>query len=238
MSFECPLALVALLIVPLVAAAAWWLSQRRARYAVAYTNLDVLAAVAGRERAWRRWAPLALFLLALAALALAVARPSAAVDVARERASVVLVVDTSGSMRADDVKPTRLDAAREALLSFVDKLPKRFRVGLVQFSETPQVLVEPTEDRELFRQSVDFLFPGRGTALGDGLVTGVRLATDAVAEDPESAAPTQPGRTPSPAAAIVLLSDGAQTTGLAEPLDAADAARRAGIHVYTVALGT
>jgi Ca-activated chloride channel family protein len=236
LSFTWPLALLALLVVPLAGLGAYWLDRRRAKYAVAYTNLEVLAAVAGLQRQWRRYVPLALFLLGLTALALAVARPSAAVQVPHERASVVLVVDTSGSMRADDVKPTRLDAARAALLRFVDKLPKRFRVGLVQFSETPQVLMEPTEDRELFRQSVDFLFPGRGTALGDGLVTGVKLANESVA-DAETGAP-RPGTGLTPPAAIVLLSDGAQTTGLTEPLAAAEVARRAGIRVYTVALGT
>lgn len=236
LSFTWPLALLALLAVPIVAGVAYSLERRRAKYAVAYTNIDVLAAVLGAQRQWRRFVPLALFLLSLAALALALARPSAAVQVPHERASVVLIVDTSGSMRADDVKPTRLDAAREALLRFVAKLPKRFRVGLVQFSETPQVLMEPTEDRELFKQSVDFLFPGRGTALGDGLVTGVRLATASVADAETGAAPSASG--PTPPAAIVLLSDGAQTTGLTEPLDAASAARKAGIRVYTVALGT
>jgi Ca-activated chloride channel family protein len=237
LSLQWPLALVALLLVPLVAGLAYLAARRRAKYAVAYTNLDVLAAVVGERRSWQRLVAPALFLAALAALALAVARPSAAVQVPQERATVVLIVDTSGSMRADDVKPTRLDAARAALLVFLDKLPKQYRVGLVQFSEEPMVLVEPTEDRAILRESVDFLFPGRGTALGDGLVMGVRLADAAVAAG-DGADGTAGGAVARPPAAIVLLSDGAQTSGVAQPLEAADVAKRSAIRVYTVALGT
>jgi Ca-activated chloride channel family protein len=128
-----PLALVALIAVPLIALVYWLVSRRRSRYATTYTNLDVLAAVAATGRPWRGLVPAGLFLAALAALGLALARPHMALSVPEDRATVVLVVDTSGSMRADDVNPTRLDAARAAINVFLDKLPKRVRVGLVSF---------------------------------------------------------------------------------------------------------
>jgi Ca-activated chloride channel family protein len=230
-SFASPWFLFALLIVPAALALALWLDRRRARYAVAFTNLDLLASVAGTRRSWRRWAPLALFLLALAAASTALARPKATVSVPANRATVVLLVDVSGSMRAADVKPTRLGAAQKAMASFADTVPKGVKVGLVSFSTGPNLLVIPTIDRTLLHEGIDLLSPEAGTAIGDGLALAVQTVKTSVGDAPRSKDGKIPG-------AIVLLSDGAQTRGDLTPLQGADLARTAGIRVFTVALGT
>jgi Ca-activated chloride channel family protein len=230
-SFASPWFLLALLIVPATLALALWLDRRRARYAVAFTNLDLLASVAGTRRSWRRWAPLALFLLALAAASTALARPKATVSVPANRATVVLLVDVSGSMRAADVKPTRLGAAQKAMASFADSVPKGVKVGLVSFSTGPNLLVIPTIDRTLLHEGIDLLSPEAGTAIGDGLALAVQTVKTSVGDAPRSKDGKIPG-------AIVLLSDGAQTRGDLTPLQGADLARTAGIRVFTVALGT
>jgi Ca-activated chloride channel homolog len=231
-SFSSPWLLLVLLVVPAVLALAWWLDGRRARYPVAFTNLDLLASVAeGHRRPVRRWIPLALFLLALAAASTALARPRATISVPSSRATVVLLVDVSGSMRANDVKPTRLGAAQHAMAEFADRVPKNVKVGLVSFSTGPNVLVVPTVDRDLLQEGIDLLVPEAGTAIGDGLSVAVQVAKSAVQDAPRGKDGKLPG-------AIVLLSDGAQTRGVLTPLQGADRARLAGIRVYTIALGT
>jgi Ca-activated chloride channel family protein len=230
-SFASPWLLFVLLIVPATLALAVWLDRRRARYAVAFTNLELLASVAGPHRSWRRWAPLALFLLALAAASTALARPKASVSVPASRATVVLLVDVSGSMRAADVKPTRLGAAQNAMAAFADRVPKGVKIGLVSFSTGPNLLVIPTTDRTILHEGIDLLAPEAGTAIGDGLGLAVQTVKASVGDAPRSKNGKIPG-------AIVLLSDGAQTRGTLSPLQGAALARNAGIRVFTVALGT
>lgn len=253
MSFQWPLALLALLVVP-TALAAYVLAVRRPpRYALSFPNLGVLETVVDRSGAWRRWLPPALFLLALAILALALARPHVAVDVAREQATVVLAIDSSGSMLADDVRPTRLVAAQRAVNRFLDGLPKQFRVGMVVFGGDVQVASSPTTDRQLVRSSLEFLVPLRGTAIGDAVAKAAEVARDAVgpraqrglagigvgpAPAPSLAAAPAPGSGPPPPAAILFLSDGFQTVGNLQPLEGAARAEALGIPVYTIALGT
>jgi Ca-activated chloride channel family protein len=224
MGLTWPLALVALLAVPLVAGLYFLVVRSRTRYATTYTNMDVLASVAAGARPWRGLVPAGLFLAALAALGLALARPHMALSVPEDRATVVLVVDTSGSMRADDVNPTRLEAARAAINVFLDKLPKRVRVGLVSFDSEVSVLAAPTPDRQQVREATGFLSPGGGTALGDGLTAAVDLAVGAVRGGPSGKRPP---------AAVLLLSDGKQTQGNTRPTTAAQHARSAGIAVVT-----
>ena len=232
MTFVWPLFLVVLLVVPLIAAAAWWFERRRARYAVAFTNLAVLASVAGPRPRRRIWIPLAVFLLALTAASVALARPRASISVAAQRATIVLLVDVSGSMRANDVKPTRLGAAQAAMQTFLDKIPSRFKVGLVSFSTEPNVLVAPTTDRPLMQEGIGSLEPEAGTAIGDGIAVATSVARASVGVDAKVG---KDGHVP---AAIVLLSDGAQTRGTLTPLQGAALAHRAHIPVYTIALGT
>lgn len=231
-SLTWPLALLALLVVPLVAGLAVWLSRRRAAYAVSFTNLAVLASVLPPKRRRRGWVPLALFLVALACASVALARPRATTSVAAQQATIVLLVDVSGSMRAADVKPTRLGAAQAAMTSFVRKVPSKFKIGLVSFSTEPNVLIAPTTDRSLLAEGIGSLLPEAGTALGDGLAVAVSVARAAVGPNVRR---DKDGRLP---AAIVLLSDGAQTRGVLQPLQGAALAHKAGIPVYTIALGT
>ena len=231
MSFGSPWFLFFLLLVPLMLAFALWMDRRRARYAVAFTNLDLLASVASTRRSWRRWVPLVLFLLALAAASTALARPRATVSVPANRATVVLLVDVSGSMRASDVKPTRLGAAQAAMGAFADKVPKGVKIGLVSFSTGPNLLVIPTTDRTILHEGIDLLAPEAGTAIGDGLALAVQTVKSSVGDAPR----TTDGKIPG---AIVLLSDGAQTRGTLTPLQGADQAKAAGVRVFTVVLGT
>ena len=259
MTFAAPLLLWGLLLVPAAAAAYLLAQRRRARYAVRFTNLDLLAAVVPRTPGWRRHLPAAFYLLALASLLASLARPQALVPVPRQEATVVMVMDTSGSMAATDVQPTRLLAARQAGAAFLDQLPAQFRVALVAFSGTAQVLAPPTTDRAAVRASLGLLRADGGTAMGDAIVRGLEVAQSvpaggsspapaAPAAPATSAAPAAPGSPPAaatpapeaerPLAAILLLSDGASTAGAVQPLAAAERARQLGIPVYTIALGT
>jgi Ca-activated chloride channel family protein len=232
LSFASPYLLPLLVVVPAVVLFVWWLERRRARYAVAYTNLDLLASVVEqRRRRWQSFIPLALFLLALAVASAAVARPQKTVQETNDRATVVLLVDVSGSMRASDVKPTRLLAAAHAMSLFAGKVPKRVKIGLISFSTGPDVLVPPTTDRPLLQEGIELLEPEGGTAIGDGLGVAVQVVQSAVGD-------VKKGRDGKIPGAIVLLSDGAQTRGDLTPLQGADRAKRAGIRVFTVALGT
>jgi Ca-activated chloride channel homolog len=253
-SFAHPIFLLGLVLLA-AAVGVWFLAERRkARYALRYPNLDVLASVVP-ARSWSRFVPPALFLLALAALLVAVARPEVNRMVANERATVILVVDTSRSMQSQDVKPTRLGAAQAAVHTFLDRVPKRLRVGLVVFAGEAQVATPPTTDHGLVRQATDeiadFVVYG-GTAIGDALQTAVELGKRALAENPDangpSAAPaptrserslaaSDPAR-PKNLVSILFLSDGAQTRGVLQPLEGARLAKDAGFPVYTVALGT
>ncbi|MDH4177015.1 MAG: VWA domain-containing protein, partial [Thermoleophilia bacterium] len=261
MTLLSPVLLLTLLAVPFVIALVVLAERRRMRFAVRYTNVDVLASVAG-GRPWRRLVPLGLFLASLAALGVAVARPQIDTTVTQDKATVVLVVDHSGSMFADDVRPTRLGAAQEAVRAFLDKVPDGVRVSLVVFAAEPFVVTPPTTDLELVRRSVDSLgsFPVRGTAIGDALSAAVELAERAIGTAPaepgagggttiayhtSDASPSSSLRLAADAdpeaqspASILFLSDGAQTRGFLTPSEGADRAAAAGIPVYTVSLGT
>jgi Ca-activated chloride channel homolog len=224
--FAWPIALLGLLLLPL--GALWYLraSRRPPRYAVEYPNVELLASVVGSSRRWRRRIPLMLFALATTLALLGLARPEARVLVPRDDATVVLVMDRSGSMQTPDVDPSRLDAARDAAKAFVDVVPARFRLGLVAFSDTADVLAEPTTKRERVIDGIDALEPGGGTAVGDAIQKALGLI-----EPLEDKGTKDPGLS-----AILLLSDGASTAG-SDPLVAASFAREAGVPVFTIALG-
>ena len=251
MTFATPLVLLALPLVPLVVLALVLVRRRPIRYAVRYPALDVLAEVAKRERRGR-WVPAALLLLALTALLLGAAKPTARVPVPREEATVMLVVDVSGSMEADDVKPTRLDAARDAAGRFLDKLPARFQVGLVIFSSEAETLVPPTTDRTAVRDALASLRADGSTAMGDGLSNALDAILAARQADAGSqggagtgtpdqggagSGGTDPGGSVGPPAVTLLLSDGANMAGV-DPLGQAERARDLNVPVYTIALGT
>jgi Ca-activated chloride channel homolog len=240
MSFGHPVLLLTLLVLPLAVLAYVLLERRRARYAVTFTNLDVLASVAG-GRSPRRYVPPALFLLALGLLCVALARPHRSTLVASDKATVILVVDVSGSMHATDVKPTRLGAAQAAVRLFLERVPKRVKVGLIAFSSEPQIAAPPTTDRDLVRRSLDeldFLQAYGGTAIGDAIAAATDLGQKSVGKGkkPETIAYTIEKK--NPLVTILFLSDGKQTRGSLAPLAGAQRAKAAGIPVYTVALGT
>ena len=229
MSFASPFILWGLLLIPVALVAYWLVQRRRIKYAARFTNLDLLANVVDASPGRRRHIPAALALAALAALVVAMARPQAVVAVPRDDATVVLTMDSSASMTATDVAPTRLEAAKSAASSFLDRLPDRFRTGLVSFSSSVQVLEEPTDDRDAVRTSLESIQGDVGTALGDALVTSVDLAPD-----PKEQEKLSGGK---PLFAVLLLSDGANSTG-SEPLNVLDDVKKTGVPVYTIALGT
>lgn len=246
MSFASPLFLLALLVVPLAMLAWWWIDRRPPPYAVEYPNLELLALVAGETRAWRRYVPPALILLALASLAVALGRPHVEVTVARDDATVVLAVDSSGSMRAADVAPTRLEAARAAVRTFVKAAPDSLRIGMVTFAAEPQLVAPVTRDRALVLSALDFLIPLRGTNIGDSVAESAEIARDAVGGGGTDGEPgvasfalrlAAAAVRPAPAA-VLLLSDGFQTDGFLTPQDGAQRAKELGIPIYTIALGT
>jgi Ca-activated chloride channel family protein len=224
-SFQSPSLLLALLIVPLAALAYRSYSRRRDRASAAFASPALMASVAPERPGWRRHAPYVLYALAVAGLAVALARPEITVAVPDERASIVLATDTSGSMQATDVPPSRLVAAREAGLEFLDGIPREVRVGAVVFNHAVRAIESPTTERAPVRQALEQLRPSGGTATGEALASSLGLLDQRDARGRQAPA------------AIVLLSDGASTHGR-DPLPFADAAARGRIPIYTVALGT
>lgn len=202
-------------------------SRRKRRDALRFTNLALLDVVAPRRPTWRRHVPPILFLAALSALIVGFARPVRAVKVPDERSTVVLAVDTSLSMEADDVPPTRLAAAQDAARAFVDELPEGINLGLVSFNGTARVAVSPSEDHQAVAAAIDRLELGEYTAIGEAIYAGL----DAV-----EGAPGGTGGEPAPAR-IVLMSDGETTTGRPNE-QAAAAAVEAEVPVHTIAFGT
>ena len=245
MTFGAPYLLLSLLAVPL-AIVLWRLAERRRmRYAVRYTNVDVLATVAG-GRQWRRYLPAGLFLVALATLCVGLARPHVKTQITTDNATVVLVLDVSGSMQANDVKPTRLVAAQAAMNTFLDRVPKRLKVGLILFAGEADVAMPPTTDHQLVRQAIADVGAFRGfggTAIGDALAAAVQLGLKSagLTSNGSLAAVRTVAPTTTPASSLVsilFLSDGHQTRGILQPLEGAAKAKAAGIPVFTVALGT
>ncbi|HTI32996.1 MAG TPA: VWA domain-containing protein [Miltoncostaea sp.] len=228
MSFGQPLLLLLLLAVPLVLALVVWWRRRRPAAGIPYPDLDVIAASDPGPRL-RRFLPLALAALALTGFVFALARPAVDRQVPRERATIMLAIDVSGSMAATDVDPYRLRAAQDAALTFVEKVPRQYQVGLVSFSGQANLLVSPTTDREAMRRAIETLAPDGATAVGEAIEASL-----------EAIRAVQPAKVDSgrlESARIVVLSDGATTVGV-QPSVAAQDAKEAGVPIYTVALGT
>jgi Ca-activated chloride channel family protein len=215
-----------LLILPALLVGYVTLQRDRGRAAAAFASPALAASVAPRRPRWRRHVPLAAFLLAIAILVAALAKPQKTVAVPVEHAQIMLLTDASGSMLSNDVKPNRLVAARRAAQKFIDSVPKQVNVGIEAFNQIPQVLANPTTDRDALARALGRLKSSGGTATGEAIVTGTRVLQQA---------PSQSGK--KPPSAIVLLSDGASTKGI-DPVQAAQAAGKLKIPVYTVTLGT
>jgi Ca-activated chloride channel family protein len=227
MSFAWPLALLSLLAVPLAIAGYLLLERRRQRQAAAFANPALVPNLIGRRPGRLRHLPPVLGLLALTALATGLARPHATLSVEQEEATVVLAMDTSRSMVATDVPPTRLAVAKDAVRAFLQQLPDGYRVGMVSFAQSAQTVLPATANREAALAALHNLRPGDGTALGEGIARAVQVAQRVRAEQ---------GRRPP--AAVLVLSDGAQTQGVLRPLQAAQRAAKLKIPVHTVAFGT
>ncbi|MGW5241990.1 VWA domain-containing protein [Monashia sp. NPDC004114] len=224
-----------LLVLPVALLAAYVLVQRRRHVQVLrFTSVDLLDSVAPRRQGWQRHIPGALLLLTLVVLVVAFAEPAMALRTPKDRATIMLTLDTSASMTATDVEPSRLEAAQAQATKFVQDLPQGIQVGLVTFDSTARLLVPPTTDRAQLISSIQSLSVGGGTATAPGL----RESLAAIAAVPK-------GTTGKPApAAIVLMSDGSPTIGDGQlsPTDAADAAaqdaRAQSVPVDTIAFGT
>jgi Ca-activated chloride channel homolog len=226
-SFQTPALLLGLLLLPL-AVAAYVVAERRRRSGERAFSAPATAASAVPLRpGWRRHAAPAAAILAMAILLVAMARPQISVAVPAEQARVVLAMDHSGSMQATDVTPSRLAAALAAGESFLERAPREVRVGGVVFDHRAEAVQSPTTDRASLREALrEAMRPSGGTATGEALATSLAMVRAQGGSEGEA-----------PPAAIVLLSDGTSTHGR-DPLRVSDEARRLGIPVYTVALGT
>jgi Ca-activated chloride channel homolog len=227
MSFGVPFALLGLLVVPALVALYVLRQRRHEEYAARFGTPALLPNVVAASPGWRRHLPLAVLLAGLAALVVGVARPHATVSVKREEATVILAVDVSRSMKARDVQPSRLEAARKAAESFLAKIPPKFRVGVVAFGSRASVGVPPTEDHGLVLDALKALRPGEGTALGDAVALSVRVGQK-----------QRSGDGAIPPTAVLLISDGAQMGGRTPIEKAIQMARLHRVPVYTIALGT
>jgi Ca-activated chloride channel homolog len=236
MTFASPLALVSLLLVPAAAAGYVLFQRHRVRDSARFAEPALQPNIVDRVPGWRRHLPVAILLLAVAGFLVGFARPHATITVKSEEATVILAIDTSRSMGATDVAPTRLAAAQASARRFLADLPEKYRVAVVAFSTTAQVVAPPTQDREVVEAALGALRVGEATALGDALATAVDVA---------EGAPTPPGEQPSAALAanrpptvILMLSDGAVDGGRITVDDAVDRAQKAKIPVFTALIGT
>ncbi len=252
-NFLWPEMLWLLVALPLLVLLYVWLMRRRKKVALRYANLALVRQAMIRSGAWRRHVPPVLMLLALAALLLATARPTAVISLPSQQETIVLAMDVSGSMRAADVQPNRLVASQEAAKAFVGELPRSVRVAVVQFAGTAAVVQPPTHSREDVYAAIDRFQLQRGTATGSGIVlslatlfpdagidlsqiTGQRAMPPGPNDKPKPEfTPVEPGSYGS--AAIIMLTDGQRTTG-PDPLEAAKMAADRGVRVYTVGIGT
>jgi Ca-activated chloride channel family protein len=262
MSFLAPGWLWLLALLPLLPVLYVLALRRRAADALRFSDLELVRQAAAGRRAWRRHVPPALLFLALVAMLLAVARPAAMLTLPYERATVVLAIDVSGSMRAADISPDRITVAKASARAFVAGQPRTTRVGLVAFSTSAMIAAEPTVVRDDVLSAIDALRPQRYTAAGSGIVAALQAIFPEEAldvsglrsvrgdwegrslDEPEDDArpPGKEDRKPVPpgsntSAVIVLLSDGRTNVGVA-PLDAARLAADRGVRIFTVGFGT
>jgi Ca-activated chloride channel family protein len=255
MTFIWPTALLLLVVVAGLAVLYVLAQRRRNRYALRYANLSLVREAIGKGPGWRRHVPPVLFIFALAFMAIAVARPQAVVAVPSQEGTVILAIDVSGSMLAEDMKPNRMEAAKAAARAFVEKQSESVKIGVVSFSGDASIVQSPTTDKTLVIAAINRLRPQRATAIGRAIL----VSLDAIAENQgsEDDLPSsilqqgQPGATPRPtatplpaylqgqhsSASIVLMSDG-QNNQFPPPLDVIDQAVSRGVRVYTIGVGS
>ena len=229
LAFGSPNRLLILLIIPLLVLAYIFASRRKNRRGMRFTNTSMLDVVVPKQSQWRRHLAVALSLLSLITLTAAFARPKTQIDVPRERATIVVVIDASLSMEATDVQPSRLAAAKQAAVAFVQSLPEKYNVAVVSLSGNPNILVPPTLAHNTVENAINTITLQESTAIGEGIITALR-ALEQAPKDPAHPDSIAPG-------AIVMLSDGTNTAGRA-PQQAAAEARAAKVPIYTIAYGT
>jgi Ca-activated chloride channel family protein len=260
MSFLWPDFLWLLALVPALVGLYLLALRRKKRLAVRYASLSMVRDALGAGQRVRRHIPPALFLIGLALMLVAIARPTATVKLPTQHELVILAMDVSGSMRAVDVKPTRLAAAQEAARAFINDQPSNVKIGIVSFAGTAAVVQPPTENRDELLSAIDRFELQRATAIGSGLLVSLKAIfpdvefdlrssnprpkagdkhgvaidqpKDATKEPPK---PVPPGSYKS--AVIILLTDGQTTTG-PDPIESAKMAAERGVRVYTVGVGT
>jgi Ca-activated chloride channel family protein len=263
MRFLWPHLLWLLAIVPALVALYLYLLNRRKKSAIRFASVGLIKAAMGPGQRFRRHIPPLLFLLAMIAILLAAARPSAVITLPTETRTIVMAIDVSLSMRASDVQPTRLQAAQSAAKAFVQQQPDDVRIGIVSFAGTASIVQAPTQNREDLIDAIDRLQLQRHTAIGSGLIVALaalfpedgidieqyvlrpggrdaaRNAPPPPPADPKAEkkpfVPVAPGSNPS--AAIILLTDGRRTIG-PDPVEAAKMAADRGVRVYAVGFGT
>jgi Ca-activated chloride channel family protein len=256
MTFIWPTALLLLVVVAGLAVLYVLAQRRRNRYALRYANLSLVREALGKGPGWRRHVPPALFIIALAFMSIAVARPQAVVAVPSQEGTVILALDVSGSMLAEDMKPNRMEAAKNAARAFVEKQSESVKIGVVSFSGDASIVQSPTTDKTLVIAAINRLRPQRATAIGRGILVSLDAINESMGSEEDLPSsilrePQQPDGTPRPTAtplpaylqgqhssgSIVLLSDG-QNNQFPPPLDIIDQAVSRGVRVYTIGLGS
>ncbi len=259
MTFIWPQLLWLLVLIPLLILLYVWLTRRRKKTTVQFSNFALLKQAMGKQPAWKRHLPPALMLVAVAAMLLAAARPVTKMQLPSNKQTIMLAMDVSGSMRAQDVKPSRIVAAQDAAKAFLAELPRHVRVGIVAFAGSAQLAQIPTLSREDLVTAIDSFQLQRGTATGNGIALSLatlfpddgidisqmqwggsgplpraRPLGEAKKEEMKRE-PVAPGSYTS--AAVIMLTDGQRTTGV-DPMEAAKMAADRGVRVYTVGIGT
>lgn len=242
MTFEWPVMLVSLLLVPLFIILYRMQQQRRSRLVESYGNLGLFRNARGHVVGRRRHIPPILFLVGLTILLLSLARPHAAVTLPRIEGNVLLAFDVSGSMSADDFEPTRMEAAKAAARSFIEKQPPSVKIGVVAFTDNGFAVQPPTDDQETIYASIDRLTPQRGTAIANGILAALNTLANGetqVGQIGEDGTIQMPNIAPEvgKSTVIVLLSDG-ENNGGTDPLEIAQEASEIGVRIYTVGIGS
>ncbi len=245
MAFIWPSLLWSLLLVPLILAVYIAIQRRRRRYALRYSSLLVLRQTTTAGQRLRRHIPTALFLLGLAAMLFALARPQTSTIVPLDARTVILAIDVSDSMRTRDIEPSRIDAAKASATAFVKEQKPGTRIGIVAFSGTASIVQPPTTDHDALIAAIQRLYPERSTAIGSGIIQSLNaiygnIYTDTFGGD---IAPTSPQATVTPApkgthapSTIILLTDGAKVQG-PSPIEAAQKAAELGVRIFTIGVG-
>ena len=248
MSFLSPEFLWLLIAVPMIAGFYLLLLKKRKQAALRYANLEIVKAAIGKGLWWRRHVPPAILLAALGAMLLATARPTAVITLPTHHETVILAMDVSGSMRANDVEPSRIEAAQAAARAFIAQQPRSTRIGVVAFAGSAALVQPPTSNRHDLRAAIDQLQLQHATAVGSGILVSLKAIFPQDEFELPPPGQRRPAKQSLPAAkavppgsyaeaAIILLTDG-QTTAGPDPVDAARLAAERGVRVFTVGVGT